>query len=194
MHLDESFWTNRYNEKSTGWDIGSPSLPLKQYLDQIYQKHLKILIPGAGNAYEAAFAFHSGFDQVHILDYSPVPLQQFIKGHPEFPTSQIFQENFFDHNGKYDLILEQTFFCALDPVLRPDYVQKMYDLLNPSGKITGVLFSRQFQHQGPPFGGTLSEYLGFFESKFEVLIMEDCYNSIRARAGSELFFQLRKAK
>lgn len=192
MYLDEAYWTNRYKEKSTGWDIGYPSQPLKQYLDQIFQRQLKILIPGAGNAYEAAYAFESGFQQVHILDFSPVPLNQFKEIYPEFPLAQIIQENFFDHQGKYDLILEQTFFCALDPALRHAYVDKMYDLLVPGGKIAGVLFSREFEHQGPPFGGTKEAYLQYFEPKFEVLIMEPCYNSIAPRMGNELFFQLKK--
>lgn len=193
-NLDESYWTDRYKEKSTGWDIGSPSMPIKQYLDQIYQKDLKILIPGAGNAYEAAYAFNSGFEQVHILDFSPVPLDQFKKDYPEFPKTHIFQENFFDHQGKYDLILEQTFFCALHPELRAQYVDKMFDLIHPGGKVTGVLFSREFSYEGPPFGGIASEYLAYFETKFDIVIMEECYNSIPARAGNELFFQLRKPK
>ncbi|WP_291783811.1 SAM-dependent methyltransferase [Cecembia sp.] len=193
-YLDESYWTNRYKEKSTGWDIGSPSMPIKQYLDQIYQKDLKILIPGAGNAHEAAYAFNSGFDQVHILDFSPVPLQQFILECPGFPETQIFQEDFFNHEGKYDLILEQTFFCAIDPKIRSQYVEKMFELLNPGGKVTGVLFSREFSYEGPPFGGIASEYLKYFEVMFDVIKMEKCYNSIPARAGNELFFQLRKPK
>ena len=192
MQLDESYWTNRYNEKSTGWDIGSPSVPLKQYLDQIPQKDLNILIPGAGNAYEAAYAFQSGFEKVHILDFSSFPLQRFKERYPKFPSAQIFKENFFDHQGQYDLILEQTFFCALDPSLRKRYVDKMIELLKPGGKLVGVLFSRNFEHEGPPFGGTAEEYLGYFKSGFELLKMEECYNSIPARAGNELFFQVRK--
>ncbi|MGY6744179.1 MAG: SAM-dependent methyltransferase [Cecembia sp.] len=194
MQLDEAYWTNRYKEKSTGWDIGSPSEPLKQYLDQIFQKDLKILIPGAGNAYEAAYAFRTGFKKVHILDFSTVPLDQFKKSYPEFPTDQIFLENFFEHQGKYDLILEQTFFCALNPELRQSYAEKIFELLHPGGKIAGVLFSREFEHTGPPFGGTVEEYLTYFKPKFEIVSMEPCYNSIPPRLGNELFFQLRKPK
>ncbi|RZS98111.1 SAM-dependent methyltransferase [Cecembia calidifontis] len=192
MFLDEAYWTNRYNEKSTGWDIGSPSTPLKQYLDQISNKDLKILIPGAGNAYEAVYAFGMGFEKVHILDFSPVPIAQFKKSCPDFPVSNIFLENFFSHEGKYDLILEQTFFCALDPQLRKDYVRKMHDLLLPGGKLTGVMFAREFAHEGPPFGGSKEEYSQYFMPEFEILKLEPCYNSIPPRQGSELFVQLRK--
>lgn len=192
MKLDAAYWTNRYNEKSTGWDIGSPSLPLKQYLDQFQKKDIKILIPGAGNAYEGAYAYFMGFENTHILDFSPAPIASFKNRFPNFPSSQIFEENFFTHTGKYDLILEQTFFCALDRNLRKDYVDKMHDLLNVGGKLVGVLFGREFEHDGPPFGGTADEYKRLFASRFEVIKLEPCYNSIPPREGTELFFQLIK--
>jgi Thiopurine S-methyltransferase (TPMT) len=51
----ESYWTNRYNDQSTGWDIGYPSTPLKEYIEQLTNKNIHILIPGAGNAYEAEY-------------------------------------------------------------------------------------------------------------------------------------------
>lgn len=192
MILDESYWTNRYKNKSTGWDIGSPSTPIKQYLDQISNKDLKILIPGAGNAYEAEYAFSLGFGNVYVLDFSPIPIAQFKQSCPDFPVSNIFLENFFLHEGKYDLVLEQTFFSALDPNLRKDYIKKMYKLLHSGGKLTGLLFSRDFGHQGPPFGGSKEEYIQYFTPEFEILKLEPCYNSIPARQENELFVQLLK--
>jgi hypothetical protein len=53
MNEAENYWTNRYETESTGWDLGSPSTPLKTYFEQLKAKTLHILIPGAGNAYEA---------------------------------------------------------------------------------------------------------------------------------------------
>jgi len=41
------YWTERYDEDRTGWDIGYPSTPIKSYIDQLDDKALKILIPGA---------------------------------------------------------------------------------------------------------------------------------------------------
>jgi len=43
----EQYWTERYHEHKTGWDIGYISTPLKAYFDQLTNKNLKILIPGA---------------------------------------------------------------------------------------------------------------------------------------------------
>jgi hypothetical protein len=61
MHdLTKQYWNNRYVTDDFSWDIGDVSLPLKTYIEQLNNKELKILIPGAGNAYEAEFLFRSG--------------------------------------------------------------------------------------------------------------------------------------
>ena len=33
-NLNSDFWTQRYKEGSTGWDIGYPSTPIKEYIDK----------------------------------------------------------------------------------------------------------------------------------------------------------------
>ncbi len=191
--LDENYWSNRYKIGQTGWDIGYPSTPIVQYLDQIEKKEVEILIPGAGNGYEAIYAFKNGFENVNILDFSPEPLSRFKAKFPEFPISNIHLEDFFRHKKKYDLVLEQTFFCSLDPSLRSMYVEKVLELLKPGGELVGVLFNRKFEKDGPPFGGTITEYESLFGDKFEEVLMNDCYNSIPERKGSELFIKAKKS-
>lgn len=192
--LDEKYWSERYKLGLIGWDIGYPSLPLVQYLDQIENKSISLLIPGAGNAYEADYAFRNGFSNVHVLDISKEPLERFRLRFPDFPKENLHHQNFFNFSNTYDLILEQTFFCALDPSLREEYSQKMLQLLNPGGMLAGVLFDRIFDSEGPPFGGSRKEYLTYFTGKFEIITFEQCYNSISERAGSELFIQLKKSE
>jgi SAM-dependent methyltransferase len=194
MFLDENYWTDRYKLGKTGWDIGFPSTPILQYLDQFENKDVEILIPGAGNAYEVEYAYKNGFQHVHLLDFSPEPIQRFKVKNPEFPDNQIFLTDFFEHKGQYDLIIEQTFFCALDPVLRPDYVSKMKSLLKPGGKLVGVLFDRKFDFAGPPFGGDKVEYRSYFDPFFEIKTFSPCNNSIPERLGSELFIILENSK
>lgn len=192
LNLNESFWSSRYQNGYVGWDIGSPSPPLYQYLCQLNTKTISILVPGAGNAYEVAAAWTLGFTNIHLLDISQLPINIFLEKNPLFPVSQVFHQDFFEHQGTYDLILEQTFFCAIDPELRSAYVKKMHSLLKPKGKLVGVLFDRKFSIDGPPFGGTLSEYQALFKHYFDLEIFEPCYNSIHQRWGSELFIKLRK--
>ena len=106
----------------------------------------------------------------------------------------ILCEDFFTHAEKYDLIIEQTFFCALSPILRPKYAEKMHELLNENGRIIGLVFNRSFEKNGPPFGGNMQEYQSIFEKYFEIKKMEECYNSIQPRKGSEVFINLKKMK
>ena len=188
---ENEYWSQRYKEGRTGWDIGYPSTPIKEYIDQLENKQIKILIPGAGNAYEAGYLFEQGFEQVHILDISSAPLEEFKKRYPLFPEAQLIKGNFFEHEGAYDLIIEQTFFCSFPPTVenRTVYAEKMSSLLISGGKLTGLWFTMPLtgDMEKRPFGGSKEEYLGYFAPHFHVHSLEPCYNSIAPRQGNELF-------
>ena len=184
--LDAEYWSNRYLQQQTGWDIGHGSNPLVDYLQTIKDKSIAILIPGCGNAYEAEWLLQNGFSNVTVLDISPV-LTAALKEKFKDQHITIITGNFFEHEGQYDLILEQTFFCALDPILRTNYVYQMHQLLKPGGKLVGVLFNKEFEG-GPPFGGGKEEYQTLFSKLLGIKKMESCYNSISPRKDAELFF------
>ena len=192
LNLNETFWNERYLNGNTGWDIGYASTPLKEYIDQLMDKNLKILIPGAGNSYEAEYLFNKEFKNVSVIDISKIPLENLAKRVPSFPKENLLHQDFFSLNETYDLILEQTFFCAMDPKHREKYVSKMHQLLKSKGKLVGVLFNIPLNEDKPPFGGNEKEYRSLFEDKFEIGTMETAYNSIPPRAGNELFIKLIK--
>ncbi|MEX2349704.1 MAG: methyltransferase domain-containing protein [Flavobacteriaceae bacterium] len=192
MELGKSFWEDRYSQNATGWDLGSVSPPLMGYIDQLKSKNLSILIPGAGNGYEAQYLFQQGFANVDVVDLAIQPLENIQKRVPVFPSGQLIQADFFDLEKKYDLILEQTFFCALDPVLRPAYAKKMHTLLKPEGKLAGLLFDFPLRDDGPPFGGSQEEYRRYFEPYFHLNTFERCYNSVPPRMDNELFIIFEK--
>lgn len=192
MKFDESYWDAHYKEGTTGWDIGHISTPIKEYIDQLDNKSLKILIPGCGNSYEAEYLYQNGFKNVTIVDFSETALSNVQHRIPNFPKSQLIHLDFFEFQGSFDLIIEQTFFCALDPKLRKQYAIKMHSLLKPKGKLVGLLFDFPLTEEGPPFGGSKEEYLTYFNAYFKIEILENCYNSIAPRAGRELFFKLLK--
>lgn len=185
-HLSKEFWSQRYRDGKTGWDLGEASRPLVAYFDQLEDKSIRILIPGCGNAYEAEYLHRIGFKNVYIIDLSKEPLAEFKKRNPDFPEEHIICDDIFLHKGKYDLIIEQTLFCAIDPVLRDDYIAKISTLLNPRGKYVGVLFDREFEG-GPPYGGDKAEYESYLKNYFQEYSLEPCKNSVEPRLGSELF-------
>jgi SAM-dependent methyltransferase len=192
LPLGETYWNNQYEANATGWDLGEVSPPIKAYIDQLTNKNLRILIPGCGNTYEADYLLKQGFTNITVIDIAPTLVAQLKEKYKSNPNIKIILGDFFNHEGEYDLILEQTFFCALNPPLRKDYVAKMNELLAPDGKLVGVLFDREFEQQGPPFGGCKCQYEPMFEKNFNFKTFEPCYNSFSKRKDSELFINLVK--
>ena len=188
-----SFWDNCYLDNQTGWDLSAVSPPLKKYIGGLPDKDISILIPGCGNAYEAEYLCDNGFKNVTIIDFSVVVTKRLREKFKDLPV-KIVNENFFDHEGKYDLILEQTFFCALHPSLRKDYVQKCFKLLNENGKLAGVFFNKKYIAEEPPFIANDEEYHRLFQPLFDFIIYEDCKDSIPPRLGREVFFEFQKKK
>ena len=192
MELGEEYWTHKYRDNFLGWDIGYISTPLKAYFDQLENKDIKILIPGGGNSYEAEYLFLKGFREVYVADISLVPLRNLQNRVPGFPGDYLLHTDFFKLKGQFDLIIEQTFFCALDPRKRPDYARHIAELLKPEGKLVGVLFDTELNRDRPPFGGNKGEYQVYFKPYFQFRYFERCYNSIPPRSGVELFINLVK--
>jgi len=191
MELTDEYWNSLYRDKQTAWDLGMVSPPIKAYVDQLGSKEIDILVPGGGNSYEAAYLLGEGFKSVTVIDISSIPTSRLAKQYKGNPNIKIICGDFFGYTGQFDLVLEQTFFCAINPSQRPAYVNKIHELLKSHGQLAGVLFDRRFD-DGPPFGGNMEEYRKLFGEKFAIKTLEPCYNSIPPRAGTEAFIILKK--
>lgn len=196
---EAEYWQQRYESDSIRWDMGEISPPLKAYIDQLpaSAKDQMILVPGAGNAYEVGYLHEQGFTNVILVDFALTPIADFAKRYPDFPSDHLICADFFELSskafglkGKFDWILEQTFFCAINPTRRDEYVQQMAKLLKPNGKLIGLLFDKDFGGNDIPFGGSLDEYQQRFAPCFDIEIMQTSYNSHPARQGNELFIKL----
>ena len=190
------FWQQRYEQDSIGWDMGQVSPPLKAYIDQLPEsaKEQAILVPGAGNAYEVGYLHEQGFTNVTLVDFAPAPIEAFAERYPDFPAEHLICADFFElspEKYQFDWVLEQTFFCAINPARRDEYVAQMAALLKPNGKLVGLLFDKDFGRDEPPFGGTKAEYQQRFATRFDIEVMELSDNSHPARQGSELFIKMR---
>ncbi len=187
---EADFWDQRYQNKQTGWDAQQVTTPIKEYIDQVENKSLKILIPGCGNAHEAEYLLAKGFQNITILDYAPTVVEELQKKYKDRKEIKVICQDFFQHTEQYDLVLEQTFFCALLPSQREDYVQQMRKIILPKGRLVGVLFNKDFGNDHPPYGGSLDEYQKIFKPYFQIQTMEKCYNSIPPRRDAEIFINL----
>ncbi|NOT74910.1 MAG: hypothetical protein HOP08_08265 [Cyclobacteriaceae bacterium] len=190
--LSQKYWNDFYTTNDISWDIGFPSPPIKEYIDQWQDRKSPILIPGCGNAYEAEYLLNQGFADVTLIDLAPTLTATL---HNKFKSEigkrlSVITGDFFDHEGKYQLIIEQTFLSAIDPLLRAKYAEKMHSLLVKGGHLTGVIFTKMFEEDGPPFGGSVEDYRNIFLPRFEIKQLQPCYNSIDRRKGSEVFINL----
>jgi len=191
-NLNASYWSNRYETNAASWDLNQVSPPLKEYINQLTRdKNCSILIPGCGNSYEAEYLLQQGFTDITLIDIAPNLVEKLKLKFNNNPFIKIILGDFFTLNQYFDLIFEQTFFCAIDPSLRKEYVNKMHSLLKQKGKLVGLLFNRDFEG-GPPFGGTTEEYSTLFLNDFKFKVFEPCYNSFIKRKETELFIILQK--
>ena len=126
-------------------------------------------------------------NQIQFSDLYRSKSKEFLN----FENINIIQGDFFEHEATYDLILEQTFFCAIHPSLRNAYASKMHQILSKNGKLVGLLFDKNFE-TGPPFGGNQEVYQELFSKYFEFKTFEKCHNSILPRKNSELFIIIEK--
>ncbi|NNE28149.1 MAG: hypothetical protein HKN16_00840, partial [Saprospiraceae bacterium] len=81
--LNKDYWEERYKNGYTGWDVGFITPPIQRILDQLEDLNTRILIPGAGNAYEAEYAFNKGFSNVYVCDWATSAFNRLLKVIPD---------------------------------------------------------------------------------------------------------------
>jgi SAM-dependent methyltransferase len=194
--FNSAYWQGRYVSGRDGWDAHAVTPPLRAYFDQLdVAPQPRILIPGAGRAYEAEYLHQQGFREVFVADIAPEALEALAARVPDFPKEHLLLADFFALSAAepFDLIVEQTFFCALNPTLRPAYARQCAALLQSGGTLMGLLFDTDFGPvQEPPFGGSREEYREYFAPYFDFRHFETAHNSLKPRQGRELFICLKK--
>lgn len=194
LNLSEEYWNQRYVNQEIGWDLGGASPPIVKWLNRQANTNLKILIPGAGLGHDVIYAYNQGFKNVYYMDYAQDAINTFKKNCPSFPEDQILKGDFFklSMNNHFDVIIEQTFFCAQNPNKRKDYVNKMSQLLSHKGQLVGLLFNTEFDKPGPPFGGNTENYKLLFSDHFEIVEFNESSYSVNPRKGIEIWINLKK--
>lgn len=196
MHPPEAqYWDLRYLKGETGWNLNSLSPPLVHFIHSLPEtaKNWHILFPGSGESPDPAFWYNNGFKNTFALDFSSEARKLFLDKNPTFPSQQFLCTDFFCLPPEnWDLILEQTFFCALPPSLRKDYVEQMYRILKPGALLAGVWFNRHFEQNGPPYGSSVHENIDLFSLGFDIISAEPCSHSVKPRAGTEYWMIFRK--
>lgn len=185
------YWNKRYQETNTGWDIGYANKVLTDYVEAHVSKDATILVPGAGRAYEVEYLWNKGYRNIYACDFSERAKSSFLEANPGFVKEHYLVSDFFQLEMTFDVVLEQTFFCAINPSMRNAYKNKMHSILNKGGRIYGLLFD-MIKEDGPPYGGSREEYTDLFINDFEILQLKECTDSIAPRMGNEVVIELLK--
>ena len=192
FELNNNYWDQRYQLDNTPWDLGSYSPSLIYLAERYAQVDSAILLPGAGLGHDLMELYRRGFHRTVALDWSAEVVDRLRQTDPKLPVESVIHADFFQHAGCYDLILEQTFFCALHPSQRFDYINHMSTLIKPGGILAGVWFVFPLTDQGPPFGGQAAEYRQLLACKFDLLRFERCRFSVPERWGKEWLIVARR--
>jgi len=195
-YRDAAFWDNRYATGRDRWDIGQPAPPLVSFAPRLGKaagRRLACLGCGRGN--DALFFAELGW-QVTGFDFSEVALLHAKERAASRGLKVDFQRRDLftlgrDEEGVFDVVVEHTCFCAIDPARRSEYVSVVRGLLKPGGVFLG-LFYAILPDDGPPFPTSADELRRLFADGFEeeALFVPD--NSVAERAGREILAVFRR--
>jgi len=188
-------WQTHYEAEDLKWDLGEVSPPLKRLWEEGSIQPGRTLIPGCGQGHEVVFFARQGFEVVGV-DFAPgavTLLSRLLEG--KGLNARAVLSDFFlldgTHDAAYDLMLEQTFFCAIRPEERDRYVATARRVLKPGGVLAG-LFYETGEPGGPPFNTTDEDVVRHFSPFFEIERLEKCDHSIERRQDKEWLALMRK--
>ena len=197
MDLSAEAWEKKYREGQARWDLGCPAPPLINLLaSERAPKAGRLAVLGCGSGQDAMLFASAGFEVVGF-DFAPTAVERARATAKARNLNVLFlQRNIFDLGADFadcfDLVLEHTCFCAIDPGLRQQYVQTAAKILRPSGCLI-ALFNTSNQLDRPPFGIKPKTILDLFSPYFEVILFQPATDSIASRQGREhlAIFQVR---
>ncbi len=182
-------WEAHYQQKDTPWDKGAPSPGLLDFL-KTESVHGQVLVPGCGLGHDVR-ALAATADEVVGLDIaeSAVKLARQI---PEVGGERYLKGDLFalpkNMRGAFDWVFEHTCFCAIDPSLRPAYVEAVAGALKPGGKLLAVFYldpGNSSPDEGPPFEVSVAELDRLFAPRFSVLAEWSPIHTYPGREGRE---------
>lgn len=189
--MSKKYWEDRWHNEDTPWDAGKSNPLIIDWFSKNIKKDAFILIPGAGSGHEFESLYRLGFENLYAIDIASKSVNLLREKCPNVSPDRFICADFFDWKCtlRFDCVLEQTFFCAIQPTRRKEYVKKMKEVIKPGGRLVGVLFNKCFP-QGPPFGGTKSEYISLFSNDLKIKEMKKANDGFSGRFENELFVEM----
>lgn len=201
---NSNFWESKYKEGILPWDIGQAAPAFIKYLNKLgderqetKDENTKVCILGCGLGHDALYFAGKGYE-VHAFDFSFAAITHCnnLKEEKKLKNIFFYHIDFFNLFSQkkwrnfFDIVIEHTSFCAVNPQKRKEYVELIHYLLKPGGKLLGLFFIRPLELGGPPFGSSKEEietlFLQFNFIEVERLHFEECLHQGKLE-GDEYF-------
>lgn len=177
------FWTERFEQQFTPWDLGSVPQALQQFVQAAPHPYVTF-IPGCGNAHEVAYLSDAGWD-VTAIDFSPAAVSAAQAKLGQW-ASRVHEADFFSYAPprQPQLIYERAFLCALPRTKWPAIADRWAQLLPQGGLLAGFFFF-DTSPKGPPFGAGQGELNSLLTPHFQCLEDQPVADSLPVFAGRE---------
>ncbi len=197
--MERDFWQGLYEKGDTRFDVGAPSPPLMDWLDAHPIVASRAIVPGCGYGHDVIELAQRGLSTVGV-DFAPAAVQAGraaadragLSSRARFLECDVFSLG-SEHDGAYDLLFEQTCYCAITPARRDDYAALAARLVAPGGTLLFVVYPADGHQGGPPFAIDPTEVEPRFAAWFDLLWMGAPERPSKpTRAGKEQLAVLRR--
>ncbi len=182
------YWTKRYENESTKWELNGPATALKSIMPQLKLSSQRIAVLGAGSCEDAGYLASLGHF-VTAIDFSGEAIARARKKFSQTERLKFIECDIFhlpaSLDQSFDMIFEHTCYSAVDPTKRSQLVKVWNRLLTPQGHLLGIFFAID-KRQGPPFGGSEWELKKRLDKYFRPLYWTRWREENYPRAGQEL--------
>lgn len=164
-------WEARYERGDIPWDLGLAPPCLEDLLLRLGPTPLRVLVPGAGYGHDA-LAWAQAGHLVTAIDIAPSAVARLraLAGDAGL-TVEAREIDLFDLPAEmqdaFDIVWEQTCFCAIPPAQRAAYVRAMAGALRADGVLHG-LFWNHGMAEGPPWNISEAEVRSVFTQAFSL--------------------------
>ncbi|GAB2265471.1 trans-aconitate methyltransferase 1 [Dionaea muscipula] len=183
-------WDRCWEEAMTPWDLGQPTPILLHLLQTDSIPSGRTLVPGCGSGYDV-IALACPERCVIGLDISDIAIskaRELSSASPNGKYCTFLKADFFHWNPTelFDLIFDYTFFCAIEPAMRPAWARHTSNLLKPDGELITLMFPIDDHVGGPPYKASVSDYEDVLHPLgFQAVLIEENKLAVGHRKGRE---------
>ncbi len=199
MSNDSTDWAARYRGADTPWDLGAAHPELQARVRELAKFREasggRALVAGCGRGHDALCLAEAGW-RVTALDIVDATAGDLGRRLSQLGGTFRVEDALGAGNGeKFDLVFEHTFFCAIDPALRPRWGASMGRALTQGGALCALVFpvGKPAADGGPPFGNSTADMLAALGSGFVARLDQVVTHGVARRSWPERWVEFARA-